>query len=67
MTEKKQILKSASIISLVTIVSRTLGYQYDALGDVTRLTHPDGVYFTTAYDHLARMTEAWWTTSGILR
>ena len=29
MTEKKQILKSASIISLVTIVSRTLGYVRD--------------------------------------
>ena len=29
MTEKTQILKSASIISLVTIVSRTLGYLRD--------------------------------------
>ena len=29
LTEKKQILKSASIISLVTIVSRTLGYVSD--------------------------------------
>ena len=29
MTEKKQILKSASIISLVTIVSRILGYVRD--------------------------------------
>ena len=29
MTEKKQILKSASIISLVTIVSRVLGYVRD--------------------------------------
>ncbi|MGC2764135.1 MAG: lipid II flippase MurJ, partial [Candidatus Acidiferrum sp.] len=29
MTEKRQILKSASIISLVTIVSRVLGYVRD--------------------------------------
>ena len=29
MTEKKQILKSASIISLVTIVSRVFGYVRD--------------------------------------
>ena len=29
MTEKTQILKSASIISLVTVVSRTLGYLRD--------------------------------------
>jgi putative peptidoglycan lipid II flippase len=29
LTEKKQILKSASIISLVTIVSRVLGYVRD--------------------------------------
>jgi len=29
LTEKKQILKSASIISLVTIVSRILGYVRD--------------------------------------
>ena len=29
MTEKKQILKSASIISLVTVVSRVLGYVRD--------------------------------------
>ena len=56
--------RTTSATTVMGGVSRTLGYQYDALGDVTRLTHPDGVYFTMAYDHLQRVTEAWWTTSG---
>ena len=36
--------------------SRTLSYQYDADGNRTRITHPDGTYFTTDYDGLDRAT-----------
>jgi len=36
--------------------TRTLGYQYDADGNRTRITHPDGLYFNYAYDGLDRMT-----------
>lgn len=35
---------------------RTLGYQYDAEGNRTRLTHPDGNYFGYIYDGLNRLT-----------
>jgi RHS repeat-associated protein len=35
-------------------VSRTFSYQYDADGNRTRITHPDGVYFDYAYDGLDR-------------
>ena len=38
-------------------VSQTLSYQYDANGNRTRVTHPDGTYFTQGYDGLDRMTE----------
>jgi RHS repeat-associated protein len=34
-----------------------LSYQYDADGDRNRVTHPDGVYFTYAYDGLDRNTQ----------
>ncbi|MES2452496.1 MAG: RHS repeat-associated core domain-containing protein [Pseudomonadota bacterium] len=34
--------------------TRTLGYQYDANGNRTRITHPDGTYFDTTYDGLDR-------------
>jgi RHS repeat-associated protein len=44
--------------------ARSLTYQYDVLGDVLTLTHPDGVYFTMAYDKIGRMGQAWWTTAG---
>jgi len=37
-------------------VSHTLSYQYDADGDRTRITHPDGTYFTTDYDGMDRPT-----------
>lgn len=30
--------------------TRTLHYRYDANGNRTRITHPDGVYFETQYD-----------------
>jgi RHS repeat-associated protein len=42
--------------------ARTLSYQYDAAGNRTRITHPDGVYFTTGYDALSRMNSGSWTT-----
>lgn len=35
-------------------VSRTLGYLYDADGNRTRITHPDGNYFTYDHDGLDR-------------
>ncbi|SIO20817.1 RHS repeat-associated core domain-containing protein [Parasphingorhabdus marina DSM 22363] len=36
--------------------ARTLTYQYDANGNRTRVTHPDGQYFSYAYDNLDRPT-----------
>jgi RHS repeat-associated protein len=39
-------------------ISRTQSYQYDALGDVTRLTDPDGLYYTMTYDKLGGTTLA---------
>ncbi|MBB5986634.1 RHS repeat domain-containing protein [Sphingobium lignivorans] len=37
-------------------VSRTLSHEYDAHGNRTRVTFPDGQYFTYGYDGLDRMT-----------
>jgi RHS repeat-associated protein len=37
-------------------VSRTVSLQYDANGNRTRLTHPDGQYFQLDYDGLNRAT-----------
>ena len=37
-------------------ITRTLSYQYDAAGNRTRLTHPDGQFFTYSYDALGRFT-----------
>jgi RHS repeat-associated protein len=34
--------------------TRTLAYLHDPNGNRTRITHPDGVYFTTTYDGLNR-------------
>ncbi len=34
--------------------SRTLSYRYDLNGNRTRITHPDGAYFTYSYDGLNR-------------
>jgi RHS repeat-associated protein len=45
--------------------TRTLSYQYDAHGNRTRITHPDGIYFTSAYDNLERLANASWTKSGV--
>jgi YD repeat-containing protein len=38
--------------------ARSLSYQYDAAGNKTRVTHPDGFYVQYAYDALNRMTTA---------
>ncbi|WP_161595913.1 RHS repeat-associated core domain-containing protein [Flavisphingopyxis soli] len=35
-------------------LSRTLAYQYDKGGNRTRITHPDGQYFSATYDGLDR-------------
>jgi RHS repeat-associated protein len=46
--------------TMVGGTTRSLTYQYDANGNRTRVTHPDGQYFTTDYDGLNRaklMTE----------
>jgi RHS repeat-associated protein len=36
--------------------TRTLSYQYDADGNRTRVTHPDGNYFVYSYDGLDRVS-----------
>jgi RHS repeat-associated protein len=36
-------------------VSRTLGYAYDENGNRTRVTHPDGTFFSYEYDLLNRL------------
>jgi RHS repeat-associated protein len=38
-------------------VSRTISYQHDLNGNRTRITHPDGMYFTYTHDNLDRVTE----------
>ncbi|WP_294129612.1 RHS repeat domain-containing protein [Sphingomonas sp.] len=40
-------------------VSRGLSYQYDADGNRTRITHPDGNVFTYAYDGLDRPADTY--------
>ncbi|NIJ21139.1 RHS repeat-associated protein [Sphingomonas naasensis] len=47
-------------------VSRTLGYQYDADGNRTRLTYPDGNFATYSYDGLNRLNAAGVSTAGLL-
>jgi RHS repeat-associated protein len=39
------------------ITNRTLNYQYDANGNRTRITHPDGTYFRYDFDGLDRPTD----------
>ncbi|WBY08169.1 hypothetical protein PIB19_01015 [Sphingomonas sp. 7/4-4] len=41
------------------ITNRTLGYQYDANGNRTRITHPDGTYFRYDFDGLNRPTDVY--------
>lgn len=43
--------------SNVTGTSYTLYYQYDRNGNRTRITHPDGSYFTYKYDQQDRLTD----------
>lgn len=44
----------ASSTTNMSGVGRTLGYQSDAAGNRTQVTHPDGVYFGYGYDALDR-------------
>lgn len=44
-------------------VSRTLSYQYDANGNRTRITHPDGALFDTLYDGLNRVDSTYQGTT----
>ncbi len=56
--------RTTSTSSTMGGTNRTLGYQYDLQGNRTRITHPDGVYFTMAYDALGGMATASWTAPG---
>lgn len=47
-------------------VSRMLTYQYDADGNNTRITHPDGQFFTFAYNPADRLTNIYDPTGGQL-
>ena len=49
MTQKKQILKSASVISIVTVISRTLGYLRDQRITLLLGTTPTADAFVVAY------------------
>jgi RHS repeat-associated protein len=41
------------------ITNRTLNYQYDANGNRTRITHPDGTYFRYDFDGLDRPADVY--------
>lgn len=59
-----QRLSSSTSMSGVT---HTLSYQFDTNGNRTRVTHPDGKYFTYTYDGLNRMTSVReWATGTVL-
>lgn len=45
-------------------VARTLNYQWDANGNRTRVTHPDGQWFGYSYDGLNRLTAVTEGASG---
>lgn len=47
-------------------VSRTLGYLHDANGNRTRVTHPDGNFFSYAYDGLDRLTGVYEGASALV-
>lgn len=55
------------VTSVTTAIDATwaLGYGYDAAGNRTSITHPDGQTFGTAYDPLNRPTSAWRSGSTI--
>ncbi len=42
---------------------RTLGYGYDATGQLNQLTHPDGQYLRYVNDRLGRTSEVWRDTT----
>jgi len=46
--------------------SRTVGYQYDSNGNKTRITHPDGNYFTYSFDGLDRIYQLKQNGSALL-
>jgi RHS repeat-associated protein len=46
-------------------IGRTVSYQYDADGNRTRVTQPDGAYARYAYDGLDRLNQAWWGWAGV--
>lgn len=48
--------RTQSAMTTMGGVSRTLTYQHDLNGNRTRVTHPDGNYFTYIYDGLDRNT-----------
>ena len=43
--------------------TRTLGYGYDATGQLERITHPDGQYLRYVNDRLGRTSEVWRDTT----
>ncbi|MGN6819655.1 MAG: RHS repeat-associated core domain-containing protein [Sphingomonas sp.] len=51
--------KLASTSNNISGSTLTLAYQYDADGDRTQLTYPDGTYFTFSYDGLDRQIAAY--------
>jgi RHS repeat-associated protein len=48
--------RQSSATSDLDGTARTLAYQYDADGNRTRVTHPDGTYFAYVYDGLNRQS-----------
>lgn len=54
----------ASTTSNMGGTARTLSYLYDADGNRIRLTHPDGVYFTTVFDDVDRTFDSYWNTAA---
>jgi RHS repeat-associated protein len=46
----------SSTSTLISGTTRTLSYDYDLAGNRTRITHPDGTYFTYGRDILGRVT-----------
>jgi RHS repeat-associated protein len=56
-----------SSVTAMSGTSRSLSYAYDADGNRTKITYPDGVYFTASYDsadHLLQMLDQ--TGTGIV-
>ena len=47
---------SLNRVEQVTTQGKTVGYQYDSVGNRTKLTYPDSSYITYEYDELNRLT-----------